>query len=157
MKKATHKRGADGLSKVSETSSFQEVVKELSSTPDTEKWLKAVVLFKQQPYGEEDLAYAPGQLVQCTFPHDDPGDVPEWSRSTPWLTVSIRPGYKTDQKTGKRVCVGYPFGTVPRLLMFYIMTEVEHKKNRSDLTLKDNPENYSSRILTQVLMNLTVQ
>ena len=103
-------------------------------TRDMQKWEDAVVLHSQQPYGSEEKGFMPGQLVQCTFPHDDPGNVPEWSRSTPWLTVSIRPGYKTDPKTKQRVCVGYPFGTIPRLIMFHIMTEAEYKKNRDDLT-----------------------
>lgn len=135
MPNVTQKRSGEGLTKVADSHFLQNVAKEMQITPAKEKWLDSVSLFNAQPYGEEELAYMPGQLVQCTFPHDDPGNVPEWSRSTPWLTVSIRPGYKTDHKTGQRVCVGYPFGTVPRLLMFHIMTEVEHTKNRTDMTL----------------------
>ncbi|RRA50354.1 replication protein RepA [Acidipila sp. EB88] len=90
--------------------------------------------FEQQEYGTESLAYMPSQLIQCCFPHDDPGDVPEWSRSTPWLTMSLQPGRKTDRKTGQRVSIGYPFGTVPRLLMFYVMTQIEHQKNQLNQT-----------------------
>ena len=112
----------------------KKAVQPKAKTRDMQKWENAVVLYSQQPYGSEQKGYMPGQLVQCTFPHDDPGDVPEWSRSTPWLTVSIRPGFATDHKTGKRISVGYPYGTIPRLLMFYIMTEVEYQKNRDHLT-----------------------
>jgi len=139
MKRAAPKRNSGAFLKAAESPFLQKVAKELelAITPGKQKWLDAVAAFHAQPYGEEELAYIPGQLVQCTFPHNDPGDVPEWSRSTPWLTVSIRPGYKTDSKTGKRVCVGYPFGTVPRLLMFHIMTQVEHTKNRADMTVME--------------------
>lgn len=38
--------------------------------------LNATAAHQAQEYGTEDLAYMPSQLVQCTFPHDDPGTVP---------------------------------------------------------------------------------
>lgn len=103
-------------------------------TQAQEKDIRARIDFEQQEYGTETLAYMPSQLVQCTFPHDDPGEVPTWSRSTPWLTVTFQPGYKTDRKTRQQVCIGYPYGTIPRLLMFYVMAQIQHVKNRDDLT-----------------------
>jgi Plasmid encoded RepA protein len=64
------------------------------------------------------------QLVQATLPHTAPrGQPPEWSRQNGNLTLAIRPGYKTDRATGKRVCLGYPYGTIPRLVLFWITTE----------------------------------
>jgi hypothetical protein len=143
-----------GVIKASESAFLQKVAKEFSITPDKQKWLDAVAVFNAQDYGGEELAYVPGQLVQCTFPHDDPGDVPIWSRSTPWLTVSIRPGYKTDPKTRQQVCVGYPFGTVPRLLMFHIMTEVEHKKNRTDIDITEKRTIHLGKSFAAFLRNI---
>ena len=102
-----------------------------------EKDITARENFQQQEYGMEELAYMPSQLVQCTFPHHDPGNVPAWSRSTPWLTVTFQPGYRIDQATRQPVCIGYPYGTIPRLLMFYLMTEIQIKKNRDDLTAEE--------------------
>lgn len=99
-----------------------------------EKDIEARESFEQQEYGMESLAYMPSQLVQCTFPHHDPGAVPAWSRSTPWLTVTFQPGYRVDRKTRQPVCIGYPYGTIPRLLMFYLMTEIQRKKNRPELS-----------------------
>lgn len=154
MKKAISKREGEGVQKVSESAFLQKAVKELAITPSKQKWLDAVAVFNAQTYGDEELAFMPGQLVQCTFPHDDPGDVPEWSRSTPWLTVSIRPGYKTNQKTGQRVCVGYPFGTVPRLLMFHIMNEVERKKNRTDIDIHEKRTIHLGQSFAAFLRNI---
>jgi hypothetical protein len=71
-----------------------------------------------------DLAFMARQLVQVTLPHTAPkGSPPEWSRRNGNLTLAIRPAYRTDPTTGKRVCVGYPYGTIPRLLLFWITTE----------------------------------
>ena len=108
--------------------------KAVGLTRAQEKDITARESFEQQEYGMESLAYMPSQLVQCTFPHHDPGPIPAWSRSTPWLTVIFQPGFRTDPKTRQPVSVGYPYGTIPRLLMFYLMTEIQRKKNRDELT-----------------------
>ncbi|MGF7213720.1 hypothetical protein GGE65_008370 [Skermanella aerolata] len=72
----------------------------------------------------EDITFMARQLVQATLPHSSPkGNPPEWTRRNGNLTLAIRPGYKTDPKTGNRVCLGYPYGTIPRLLLFWITTE----------------------------------
>jgi len=44
--------------------------------------------------------------------------------------LSIRPGYKTDPNTGARCCVGYPYGVIPRLLLFWMTTEVVRTPDR---------------------------
>ena len=142
--------GRPGLTKVSDIPFLKKLDKQIRKRPD-EKWLDAVVAFNAQNPGDEELAFMPGQLVQCTFPHDNPGNIPEYVRSTPWLTVSIRPGYKTDRKTGQRVCIGYPYGTVPRLLMFYIMCELERMKNRADLTPEEKRTVYFGKTFSAFL------
>jgi hypothetical protein len=65
------------------------------------------------------------QLVQCTLPHSDPGNVPLWKRTNGNLTLVIDP-FK-DRKTGKAM---YPYGTIPRLLLFWIVTEATQNKSR---------------------------
>jgi Plasmid encoded RepA protein len=124
-----------GLTKVSDIPLLKKLKTDFS--PSKLQWLTFVEQYHNQPYGAEQLGFTPAQLIQCTFPHDDPGDVPFWSRSTPWLTVTLRPGYATDPKTRQPACVGYPFGVVPRHLFFYIAERVEHTKNRDDLTLQE--------------------
>jgi len=66
-----------------------------------------------------DLAFMARQLVQATLPHSDPGRVDGWQRTNGNLTLVIRPGW--DSK--KRRHMGLPYGTVPRLLLFWITTE----------------------------------
>lgn len=84
---------------------------------------------RPEPDGD-DIAFLARQLVQATLPHAAPrGTPPEWARVNGNLTLSIRPGYKTD-RNGKRVCIGYPFGTIPRLLLFWITTEALRTKSR---------------------------
>jgi hypothetical protein len=70
------------------------------------------------------MAFSARELVQATLPHQTPpGNPPEWYRTNGNYTLSIRPGYKTDEKTRQRRCIGYPYGNIPRLLLFWITTE----------------------------------
>lgn len=73
-----------------------------------------------------EAAYIARQLVQATLPHKNPGNVPAWSRVNGNLTLGIQPGY--DFKTGKSS--GYPYGTIPRLLLFWLNTEAVKTKSR---------------------------
>jgi len=75
---------------------------------------------------EQDKAFLTRHLVQVTLPHSSPGNVPIWKRKNGNLTLSIRPGWnhKKDQP------VGYPFGSIPRLLLFWITTEALRTKSR---------------------------
>jgi Plasmid encoded RepA protein len=94
--------------------------------------IEAAQAIREKPASDgDDIAFLARQLVQATLPHAAPrGMPPEWARTNGNLTLAIRPGYKTDQRTGKRVCIGYPFGTIPRLLLFWITTEALRTKSR---------------------------
>jgi hypothetical protein len=59
------------------------------------------------------------QLVQATLPHKNPGNVPQWSRTNGYVKLILQTGI--DAKTEKPV--GYPYGVIPRLLLFWITTE----------------------------------
>jgi len=74
----------------------------------------------------EDLAFIARELVLCTLPHSDPGDVPAWSRTNGNLTLTIRPGWNNKEKQ----VYGYPYGTIPRLLLVWIVTEILRTKSR---------------------------
>ena len=76
--------------------------------------IEAAQAIREKPASDsDDIAFLARQLVQATLPHAAPlGTPPEWARTNGNLTLAIRPGYKTDQRTGKRVCIGYPFGTM---------------------------------------------
>jgi hypothetical protein len=72
-----------------------------------------------------EAAFMARQLVQATLPHKNPGDVPAWSRKNGNLTLAIQPGW--DHKKNKSI--GYPYGTLPRLLLFWITTEAVRSNN----------------------------
>ena len=72
---------------------------------------------------DQDKAFLARQLVQTTLPHADPGNVPVWSRSNGNLTLTIQQGYDDDGKP-----YGHPFGTIPRLLMYWMTTEAIRTK-----------------------------
>jgi hypothetical protein len=78
------------------------------------------------PNAPPDPAYMARELVQCTLPYKNPGDVPAWTRRNGNLSLGIQPGwdYKND------TCIGFPYGTIPRLLLFWLTTEAVKKKSR---------------------------
>ena len=80
-----------------------------------------------------ERAFMAQQLVLCTLPHSDPGDVPRWMRRTGSTALVMQPGWNS--KTDKSY--GYPYGTIPRLLLFWITAEVQKTKNRTDMTERE--------------------
>ncbi len=77
-------------------------------------------------WGARDLT------VQATLPHSDPGPIPVWHRRNDYLglTLSIRPGFRTDPQSGEPVCLGYPYGSIPRLLLFWMCSEAIRTRSR---------------------------
>lgn len=78
-----------------------------------------------EPATKQDAAYLPRELVQVTLPHRNPGNIPVWTRSNGNLTVAIQPG----ANIAARKSYGYPYGTIPRLLLFWITTEAVRTKS----------------------------
>lgn len=77
-----------------------------------------------------ESAFMARQLVQATLPHKNPGNVQAWSRKNGNLTLTIRPGWDDEKKKN----IGYPYGTIPRLLLFWITTEsIRTKSPRIEL------------------------
>ncbi len=94
------------------------------------KLLDAAVHIWDEDATEKDAAFIARQLVQATLPHKNPGNVPVWTRANGNLTLAIQPG--VDPRKGK--VIGYPYGSIPRLLLFWITTEaVRTKKHRVEL------------------------
>lgn len=75
---------------------------------------------------ENEKAFLARQLVQVTLPHSSPGNISIWKRTNGNLTLSIRSGW--DHEKDKPI--GYPFGTIPRLLLFWLTTEALRTKSR---------------------------
>jgi hypothetical protein len=74
----------------------------------------------------KDAAYLARELVQASLPHSNPGNVPLWTRRNGDVTLAIQPGINI--RTGKSY--GYPYGTIPRLLLFWITTEAVRVRDR---------------------------
>ena len=75
---------------------------------------------------EQDKAFLTRQMVQVTLPHSNPGNVPVWGRTNGNISLIIRPGW--DRK--KEQPIGIPYGTIPRLLLFWMTTEALRTQSR---------------------------
>ncbi len=110
----------------------------LPSTAD-QLLLDAAVEIKQNPDATE-TAFMARQLVQCTLPHSDPGDIPIWTRTNGNLTLVIQP--HIDRQTRKAM---YPYGSIPRLFLFWLVTEAKRKKSRH-IRLGNSLDNFMREI-----------
>jgi hypothetical protein len=100
-----------------------------------EQLLEAATSIQLTPAAAEKTFLA-RELVQCTLPHSNPGDkVLAWSRSNGSFMLGIVPG--VDIETGKSF--GYPYGTIPRLLLFWITTEALRNLARFHKGERQNP------------------
>jgi hypothetical protein len=76
---------------------------------------------------EVDRGYMARELVLCTLPHRDPGDMPAWGRRNGNLTLILQPGI--DRDTMKPL--GFPYGSIPRLLLFWLTSEATRTRDRT--------------------------
>jgi hypothetical protein len=74
----------------------------------------------------DDLAFLARQMVQATLPHTDPGNIEVWTRREGSATLMVRRGYDLAGKP-----YGLPYGSIPRLLLYWITTEACRTKSRS--------------------------
>ena len=85
----------------------------------------AAEVIRGQPDAAEK-AYMARQLVLCTLPHSDPGDAPRWIRRSGNAALVLQPGWDATADES----IGYPYGVIPRLLLFWIITEAVQTKSR---------------------------
>lgn len=91
--------------------------------PSVARLLDTAVLVRTEP---PDLTFMARELVQCTLPHADPGQVPFWRRTNGHYTLAIASAF--DPASGQ--LVGYPFGSIPRLLLFWMTSEAVRTGSR---------------------------
>lgn len=96
----------------------------LALSPQKIKLLSIAEDIRLDPDKTESVFMA-RQLIQATLPHKNPGNLPAWSRKNGDLTLTIRSGW--DEK--KQKAIGYPYGTIPRLLLFWLTTEAIRTKS----------------------------
>ncbi|BDC46138.1 replication protein RepA [Paraburkholderia terrae] len=91
----------------------------------------AARLFEEAQAIEQEDAFRAGTagfmgraLVQATLPYREPDrDLPVWGRTAGDTSLIIKPGYVHDDETGTFKSMGYPYGTIPRLLLAWLGTE----------------------------------
>lgn len=91
--------------------------------------LDAADQMRQESAQDADaIAFMARAMVLCTLPHRDPGDVPAWGRRNGHYSLTIQPGFYIDDDN-KPASWGLPYGSVPRLLMFWVTTEAVRTKS----------------------------
>src|SRR4051794_15628229 len=125
MSKTPKQRRSDGLVRAGDTDFVQKLLPPRATTPTQQQFIDAALTIRDTP-DEIELAFMARQLVQCTLPHSNPGDVPRSLRRNGHLTLTIQPGWDTK----KDASFGYPFGTIPRLLLFWLNTEAVQTRTR---------------------------
>jgi hypothetical protein len=78
------------------------------------------------PLDEVELAFMARELIQLTLPHRDPGDIPLWTRTNGNVKLVMA---RTDIDENGRP-VGYPYGSIPRLILHWLNSEVVRNKER---------------------------
>lgn len=82
----------------------------------------------------DELGFSTRLFVQCSLPHRDPAQkraLNVWKRVNGNFSLRIQPGW--DETEGKEVCIGYPYGNIPRLLLLYICTQAIQTKEKKVL------------------------
>ena len=121
--------GTSGLVRVGELDLLKNMVKDappLNPTRAQARVAAAAEAIYLYPPGPQELAFLARELVQCTLPHSDPGQVPFWARTNGNMTLSIVSGF--DPR--KTRLVGYPYGSIPRLILFWVTTEALRTRSR---------------------------
>ena len=114
------------MEKIGELKAIKKLAKKVKEPSAAQKKLLDVAALVRLDPDDTEAAFMARQLVQCTLPHSNPGGVPIWSRNNGRLTLTIQPGYDHDHKC----LAGYPYGSIPRLLLFWIITEAVRTKSR---------------------------
>lgn len=117
--------------------------------PGQAKFLdRAVEVREQNVLDRDELGFSTRLFVQCSLPHRDPGnDLKVWARTNGNSCLSIQPHWYV--KGGKELCVGYPFGNIPRLVLFYVCTQAIQTKNKQ-ISLGDSLSQFMRSIGLEV-------
>ncbi len=105
--------------KAGETSFMKSLAKTYAPPTPAQLGLVEVATAIHEDPDAVERGFMARQLVLCTLPHSDPGDVPQWTRRTSNAILGIMPGRDYE----KNQSIGYPYGSIPRLLLFWITTE----------------------------------
>ncbi len=68
------------------------------------------------------LGFMARSLIQATMPHRNPGAVEVWGRRNGDFSLVMQPGYILDRDNNPQN-IGLPYGTKPRLIMAFLVSE----------------------------------
>ncbi|WUA12756.1 replication protein RepA (plasmid) [Nocardia sp. NBC_01377] len=73
--------------------------------------------------GDQEVGFGPRLLAQASLPYRNPGkDKRVWGRRNGDLLLTISPGMTINDR-GEEESIGFPYGTMPRLMMTLLATE----------------------------------
>lgn len=123
----TNSKGRGGLVPIGEMPFLKKLSKQYKTPTRAQRQFVEVAAAIQENPDAAERAFMARQLVQCTLPHANPGDnTPAWTRRSGNAALVIQPGWD-----GNKECsIGYPYGIIPRLLLFWITTEALRTKSR---------------------------
>jgi hypothetical protein len=116
------------MQRVGEMAIVKKLARQASAhtiTPAKLKLIEASAAIRLQP-DEAEAAFMARHLVQCTLPHSNPGKMERWLRRSGDLALVIQPGWDAQNDCS----IGYPYGSLPRLLLFWVTTEAVRLKSR---------------------------
>jgi replication initiator protein len=105
----------------------------MGSTQD-EQWARQLAFVAEAAQlwepGRGDIGYLARIFAQTSLPYRDPGAVPAWGRRNGDISLTVQPGTYVD-KNGEIQSVGYPYGTIPRLMLAWISTEIKTQTSKT--------------------------
>lgn len=96
-------------------------------TPTKQRLIETISDIAESP-DEAEIGYAPHALVQGALPYKETEKLKQqaqWVVENGNFGLVIQPGYDIREKRS----IGYPTGSIPRLLMFWMATEAKVKKS----------------------------
>ena len=120
-----------GLERVGDMPGFESVNKEIKPPTRAERRIvdAAVAIHETSVLAADELAFWPRGLLQCTLPHSNPGAVSVWGVRSGDFYLVLEPGSRLDEQ-GRAVSYGYPYGSIPRLLIAYLNQQVKRFEKR---------------------------
>jgi hypothetical protein len=97
----------------------------------------AIELVQEEAQTAGSITFSPRCILLATLPHRDPGNLPIFLRTNGNYTLSIEPGSKLNPDRISATPLGYPFGSIPRLVIAWITTEAVRTKSQ-EIGLGDN-------------------
>jgi Plasmid encoded RepA protein len=120
--------GADGGTVPAESKPSQEL------TPQQRKLIASAEVIFNSPADSADRTYLAREMVLASLPHSDPGKMPEWVRRNGNVELTIQPHYDRSKPQQS----GYPYGSIPRLLMFFITAQAMKLKKQQEQSNSPN-------------------